>query len=152
MPAMTSAVLFDFNGVLVDDEDVHFEAFRQTLAVLGVTISHDVYRRFLGYDDRATIVALLEHDDRNRDVDDGELVRLVARKQASYARLAGEHPRLGFGARALVEALRGAGVRLAIVSGARRVEIDAVLDATGLRDSFDAVVAAEDVARGKPDP
>src|SRR5436309_2485988 len=59
--AMTPAVLFDFNGVLVDDEDVHFEAFRRTLAALGVTISHEVYRRYLGYDDRRTIVALLDH-------------------------------------------------------------------------------------------
>ena len=146
------AVLFDFNGVLVDDEDVHFEAFRRILEVLGVTVSHEVYRRYLGFDDRGTIVALLAHYGRGGDVDDGELGRLVARKQRSYARLAGEHPRLGFGARALVLALRAAGARLAIVSGARRAEIDAVLDASSLRDCFDAIVAAEDVTRGKPDP
>ena len=52
---MTLAVLFDFNGVLVDDEDVHFEAFRRVLEVLGVTISHEVYRRYLGFDDRGTV-------------------------------------------------------------------------------------------------
>ena len=146
------AVLFDFNGVLVDDEDVHFEAFRRILEVLGVTISHEIYRRYLGFDDRGTIVALLAHYGRGGDVDDGELGRLVARKQRSYARLAGQHPRLGFGARALVLALRAAGARLAIVSGARRAEIDAVLDASSLRECFDAIVAAEDVTRGKPDP
>ena len=149
---MTTAVLFDFNGVLVDDEDVHFEAFRRVLAVPGVTIAHDVYRRYLGYDDRGTIVALLAHYGRRADVDEDDLARLVARKQASYAELAGEHPRLGFGARALVRALRDAGVPLAIVSGARRAEIDAVLDGSELGGCFTAVVAAEDVARGKPDP
>jgi len=146
------AVLLDFNGVLVDDEDVHFAAFRRVLEVLGVTISHEVYRRYLGFDDRGTIVALLAHYGRGGDVDDGELGRLVARKQRSYALLSGQHPRLGFGARALVLALRAAGARLAIVSGARRAEIDAVLDASSLRDCFDAIVAAEDVTRGKPDP
>ena len=99
---MTIAVMFDFNGVLVDDEDVHFEAFRRTLAVLGVTISHDVYRRFLGYDDRRTLVALLEHH-RRGDFDDRALARAVDDKQAAYAQLAGLHPRLGFGARALVQ-------------------------------------------------
>jgi HAD superfamily hydrolase (TIGR01509 family) len=149
---MTTAVLFDFNGVLVDDEDVHFEAFRRTLEVPGITISHEVYRRFLGYDDRGTIVALLAHYEGRRDVDEGELARLVARKQVHYAGLAGEQPRLGFGARALVTALREAGARLAIVSGARRAEIDAVLDAASLRGCFDAIVSAEDVTRGKPDP
>src|SRR5215475_13606054 len=130
---MTIAVLFDFNGVLVDDEDVHFEAFRRTLAVLDVTISHEVYRRYLGYDDRGTIVALLDHYDRRSALDDAGLERAVASKQNEYARLAGAHPRLGFGARALVLALREAGARLAIVSGARRAEIDAVLDAFALR-------------------
>ena len=148
---MTTAVLFDFNGVLVDDEDVHFEAFRRTLAALGVSISHQVYRRFLGYDDRGTIVALLAHYDR-AGVDDGALARAVDDKQNVYARLAGVYPRLGFGARALVGALRAAGARLAIVSGARRAEIDAVLDASALGGCFDAIVAAEDVTRGKPDP
>src|SRR5215471_11888401 len=95
--AMTTAVLFDFNGVLVDDEDVHFEAFRRTLAVLGITIRHEIYRRYLGYDDRGTIVALLAHDDRGVAVGADDLARLVAEKQACYARLAGQHPRLGFG-------------------------------------------------------
>jgi HAD superfamily hydrolase (TIGR01509 family) len=148
----TIAVLFDFNGVLVDDEDVHFEAFRRILAVAGVTISPEIYRRYLGYDDRGTIVALLDHYDRRVALDDVALERAVASKQSEYARLAGEHPRLGFGARALVLALRAAGARLAIVSGARRAEIDPVLAASGLRDCFDTIVAAEDVARSKPDP
>src|SRR5262245_17812857 len=149
---MAIAVLFDFNGVLVDDEDVHFEAFRCTLAAFGVTIDQPVYRRFLGFDDRGTIVALLAHYDRRDAVGDDGLARAVADKQDEYARLAGRHPRLGFGARALVQALRDAGARLAIVSGARRAEIDAVLDASALRGCFDAVVSADDVTRGKTDP
>ncbi len=148
---MTLAVLFDFNGVLVDDEDVHFEAFRRTLAAFDVAISHEVYRRFLGYDDRRTLIALLAHHRRDG-VDERALAGAVADKQALYAQLAGLQPRLGFGARALVRALRDAGARLAVVSGARRAEIDAVLDACALRDSFDAIVAAEDVTHGKPDP
>jgi HAD superfamily hydrolase (TIGR01509 family) len=147
---MTLAVLFDFNGVLVDDEDVHFEAFRRTLAAFDLTIEHHVYRRFLGFDDRNTIVALLAH--YGRPADDAGLARAVTDKQNVYAALAGRHPRLGFGTRVLVRALREAGARLAIVSGARRAEIDDVLDAADLRDSFDLVIAAEDVTRGKPDP
>jgi HAD superfamily hydrolase (TIGR01509 family) len=149
---MTLAVLFDFNGVLVDDEDVHFEAFRRVLAVCDLTIEHHVYRRCLGFDDRNTIVALLSHYGRAAPGDEDRLGRLVAEKQNVYAALAGRHPRLGFGARALVRALREAGARLAIVSGARRAEIDDVLDAAALRSSFDVVIAAEDVTRGKPDP
>jgi len=149
---MAIAVLFDFNGVLVDDEDVHYEAFRRTLAAVGVTIDQRVYRRYLGYDDHGTIVALLAHYDRRGALEGDALARAVADKQEVYAQLAGRHPRLGFGARALIQALRDTGARLAIVSGARRAEIDAVLDAAALRGCFDVVVAAEDVTHGKPDP
>jgi HAD superfamily hydrolase (TIGR01509 family) len=120
--------------------------------VCDVTIEHHVYRRYLGFDDRKTIAALLAHHGGGAATDDERLARLVADKQNVYAALAGRHPRLGFGARALVRALREAGARLAIVSGARRAEIDDVLDAAALRDSFDVVIAAEDVTRGKPDP
>ncbi len=50
---MIRAVIFDFNGVLVDDEIVHFDLFREVLAQEGVTITdHDYHERYLGYDDR----------------------------------------------------------------------------------------------------
>ena len=117
-----------------------------------LTIEHHVYRRYLGFDDRNTIVALLSHYGRAAAPTSERLARLVVEKQNVYAALAGRHPRLGFGARALLRALREAGARLAIVSGARRAEIDDVLDAAALRATFDVVIAAEDVTRGKPDP
>ena len=75
---MAIAVLFDFNGVLVDDEDVHYEAFRRTLAAVGVTIDQRIYRRYLGYDDHGTIVALLAHYDRRGALEGDALARAVA--------------------------------------------------------------------------
>ena len=150
---MTLAVLFDFNGVLVDDEDVHFEAFRRTLAVLDVTISHHVYRRFLGYDDRGhdrrAARALRPHGRRRR--------RRAGARSSRTSRTCTRGSRAGTRGSVSARArwcgrCATAGARLAIVSGARRAEIDAVLDACALRDSFDAVIAAEDVTRGKPDP
>ena len=41
---------------------------------------------------------------------------------------------------------------MALVSGAARVEIEPVLDAAGLAPAFSALVSADDVERGKPDP
>ena len=54
------AVIFDFNGVLVDDESVHFALFREVLAQEGVTITErDYHERYLGYDDRRCFEAAL---------------------------------------------------------------------------------------------
>ena len=50
---MFPATLFDFNGVLVDDESVHLAAFRDALAPLGIGLTDEAYvEKYLGYDDR----------------------------------------------------------------------------------------------------
>ena len=52
-PDMFPATLFDFNGVLVNDEAVHLAAFRDALAGLGITLTDEAYvERYLGFDDR----------------------------------------------------------------------------------------------------
>ena len=57
---MIQAVIFDFNGVLVDDEVVHFDLFREVLAQEGVAITdRDYHERYLGYDDRGCFAAVL---------------------------------------------------------------------------------------------
>ena len=60
MSTMIQAVIFDFNGVLVDDEAVHFELFQEILGQEGVVITNqDYHERYLGYDDRGCFAAAL---------------------------------------------------------------------------------------------
>ncbi|MBC8132078.1 MAG: HAD family phosphatase [Deltaproteobacteria bacterium] len=149
------AVLFDFNGVLVDDEPIHYQAFQNVLGAAGRTMHPDVYRRYLGLDDRGTFVAFLR--EMGDLIPDEEIAQWVARKQAVYAALL-EHDRrqgrahLFPGAFDLVHSLHDAGVPLGIVSGARRAEIEASLMGGGLTKCFRVIVAAEDVPACKPDP
>jgi HAD superfamily hydrolase (TIGR01509 family) len=56
------------------------------------------------------------------------------------------------GAVALVRRLRESGVKTAVVSSAPRRNVETLLDALGISDGFDALVAEEDAERGKPDP
>ena len=145
-----AAILFDFNGVLVDDEPIHYQAFVEVLAPEGISLPLEDYQRYLGHDDRATFAGFLS--ERGRRVTDDQLRELVQRKQSAYLRLLGGGPRLFPGARELAEALHRLGIPLAIVSGARRVEIEPTLAACGLSALFSVVVAAEDVLSCKPDP
>jgi beta-phosphoglucomutase-like phosphatase (HAD superfamily) len=83
------AVIFDFNGVLVDDESVHFALFREVLSDEGVEIEpRDYHERYLGYDDRrcfqAALVAAGQTAGRDR------LDVLVARKARRYMEVTGE--------------------------------------------------------------
>ena len=81
------AVIFDFNGVLVDDEAVHFALFRDVLAEEQVTITErDYHERYLGYDDRGCFEAALA--DAGHPVARSRIDQLIARKAKLYVELA----------------------------------------------------------------
>ncbi len=149
---MVRAILFDFNGVLVDDEPIHFELFQQVLGEEGIALtSEDYYAEYLGFDDRGCFSAAFAA--AGRTLAPEALSRLIARKSAYYQE---RIRRQGFpffpGAAELVEAVADAGLRLGVVSGALRGEVEGGLEQIGVRGYFKTVVTAEDVAESKPDP
>lgn len=149
---MLRAVLFDFNGVLVDDEPLHLEVFQRVLGEEGISLTaEDYYRRYLGLDDRACFAAVLEAAGQPPTVP--RLMRLIARKSSYYQeRIRGSGYPFFPGAVELVEGLAAAGRMLGVVSGALREEVEGALRQAGLLGRFKVLVTAEDVAESKPDP
>lgn len=147
---MFAATLFDFNGVLVDDEQVHLDSMREVLAPYGITITDEAYRdRYLGFDDAGAFRAMLT--DHGRSASDSEVAELVRKKQPVYMRRVGGSLVVFEGAPDLVRARAQAGP-VGIVSGALRHEIVFALELMGVKDLVAFIVAAEDTARCKPDP
>lgn len=143
------AVLFDFDGVLVNSEPLHYRALRACLLPEGIDVGEAEYARFyLAYDDWEAIRIALERHGFPYDAD--RVNALAERKAELFDELLATVP-LYPGARELVEALARE-VPLAIASGALRSEIERILAPSGLRPLFEAVVGAEDVERGKPNP
>ena len=143
------AVIFDFDGVLVNSEPLHFRALREALAGEGIAITEEEYlREYVAYDDRGSIRIAFERHDKPSSPE--RVLAVAAVKAEAFARLMSEVPFYP-GARALVQGL-AAEMPVAIASGARREEIERILRAAGLRDAFAAVVGADDVSRTKPDP
>lgn len=143
------AVLFDFDGVLVNSEPLHFGALRDALAREGIAIDEAEYlSTYLAHDDRGSIRLALERHGVPHDWARVEAIAL--RKAEDFAALL---PTVPFfpGAKELVRALAEE-VPVAIASGALHAEIDAILRAGGIRDAFSAIVGADDVTRGKPHP
>ena len=149
---MIRAILFDFNGVLVDDEPIHLDIFQRVLADEGVPFSAaEYFTRFLGLDDRACFAAVLA--EAGEPVTVPRLMRLIARKASYYQERIrkGGYPFFP-GAVELVVALAAQGRMLGVVSGALREEVEGALRQTQLLDRFKVLVTAEDVEEGKPDP
>lgn len=147
---MFPATFFDFNGVLVNDEVVHFETFREVLAGLGVPLSeHDYLHRYLGFDDAGAFRAILE--DAGRKPSAEQISQLIDAKRPLYmARARASLPTFA-GAAELVKRRAAAGPAL-VVSGALRDEVELGLEVLGVRSSILEIVSAEDTKACKPDP
>jgi beta-phosphoglucomutase len=150
--AMLRAVLFDFNGVLVDDEPVHLELAQRVLGEEGIELpAADYYACYLGLDDRSCFAAALAAAGEPATVP--RLMRLAARKASYYQeRVRCEGYPFSAGAAALVRDLAAGGRRLGVVSGALLEEVEGALRQEGLLDRFKVLITAEDVEDGRPGP
>jgi len=144
------ATFFDFNGVLVNDESVHFETFREVLAVVGVSLSEQDYlSRYLGYDDAGAFTAVLR--DAGRAPSPAQIAELIEAKRPLYMQRARTALPTFAGAAELVRRRAAVGPAL-VVSGALRDEVELGLEVLGVRASIAAIVSAEDTQACKPDP
>ena len=147
---MLRAVIFDFNGIIVDDEPIHFELFQKVFAEEGINLTKDAYyARYLGFDDRGAFS--FGYREHNRFLGQEHLTELIARKAVYYQDAIRNHIEIFPGVKPLIRKLAES-LPLAVASGALRNEIETILTTAGLIDYFKAIVSAEDVERGKPEP
>jgi beta-phosphoglucomutase len=139
------AVLFDFNGTLSDDEAILCEIFQELFGGHGRPLSaQEYFDKLAGLSDPEIVRTWLGHDHPALD-------EVIEQRVARY------RERVADG-RSIPERIREAvryvaeGVPTAVVSGAARAEIEQVLAAAEILDCFAAIVSADDVERGKPDP
>ncbi len=145
---MTGAVLWDLDGTLVDSTDYHWQSWRTTLEPEAVSLS---YEQFLGgfgqKNDRILRGWLGEGAAAER------IERIGDAKEVEYRRLVREGSLSPLpGAAEWVARLRRDGWRQCIASSAPRLNVEVMLEASGLQHLFDTIVSAEDVTAGKPDP
>jgi len=129
------AIIFDFNGVLADDETPHFLAFQQALAEDGLALTKEAYYGiYLAMDERNCAAALLESAGGGHDL--ARLRRIMERKATLFQAYTATHkPPLFEG---VVEFVKQAGARyrLAIASGGRREQIEFALRETPIEKDF----------------
>lgn len=147
---MLSAVIFDFDGIMVDTEPLHYKAFQEVLTPLGYGYSWAEYlHRYIGFDDRDAFREVFRA--AGRVLVSEELQQLIEEKADAFQRAiaAGVEPYPGVVE--LVRAIAG-NLPLALCSGALPSDIHPILNQLGLTGAFDEIVTAADVTASKPDP
>lgn len=145
------ALLFDFDGVIVNSEPLHFMAFQGVLKAEHIDLSEsEYYQEMIGFDDRGAFKHIFER--HGRQLDPKTFLRVMTHKKEEMMRQI--HSRKYEALPGVEEFVRGVWRHypLAVCSGALREEIETMLEGISLRDCFSVIVAAEDVSVGKPDP
>jgi beta-phosphoglucomutase len=146
--SLPRAVLWDLDGTLVDSAEHHWIAWREVMAHEGHPVTPEVFTSSFGHRNDTILRGLL-----GPDLSDEEVDRIAGAKEALYRRLVRERGLdLLPGARMWLERLKGSGWRQAVASSAPTANIEAAMDAIGVTALFEALVSADEVGVGKPDP
>lgn len=144
------AVLFDMDGVITDTMSLHYEAWKREFKPYGITVDKmDVYLR-----EGMTSKLMAQEIARAKDktLSDDEMKKIEDEKTRIFSELVGEQAKAYDGVRETLRMLRNNGIKLALVTGSRRVSVGSVLKKVGLEGAFDVIVSADDITKGKPDP
>jgi beta-phosphoglucomutase len=141
-------VLWDLDGTLVDSAEYHWLSWRDTMASEGHQITYQQFLDSFGQKNDRILPLWLGG---GASVD--RMNRISEAKEAEYRRLAQTHGVTPLpGAAEWVRRLHARGWKQAIASSAPRQNVEVMLHALGVDGEFDALVGAEDVTAGKPDP
>ncbi len=147
---MIRAGIFDLDGTLVDTEPIHFAAFNEVLRPEGIEIPRGEYfARLIGLNDHDCFAMVLREN--RMDAGEEHIAGLMARKTTVYQAMIANREVLYPGAAKFARECADR-FPLMIATGTLRAEAETIVRRAGLRELFLDIIAAEDVARGKPEP
>jgi len=147
------AVLFDFNGVIINDEPMHLQLIDEILVQENLQPQTvDERQASLGRNDRACFQQLLTN--RGRVGNENYLTQLLHRKAEAYVVELEKIEKLPLypGVEDLIFQVRSQNLKLGLVSGAIRKEIELVLNRAKIAEHFQIIIAGDDITTSKPEP
>ncbi len=146
---MIQAIFFDFNGVIIDDEPLQMEAYKEVLREQGIELTKNDYYSALGMDDKSFVRAAFQR--ANKPLTDELLRMMLEGKGARHRQLIENELPLFHGVVTFLKAASRS-FSLGLVSMATRTEIEYTLNRARLSALFSVIVTAEDVKACKPSP
>lgn len=142
------AVIFDMDGVIVDNADYHFKAWKQTCNQYGISLTEEQYQTQLNGRTMTDTLAILF----GRKLSEEEETAFSQTKEALYRELYAPHLKPVPGLLSFLQSLQQAGFPLAVATSAPPDNVTFTLDGTGTRAFFSSIIDASMVSQGKPHP
>ena len=142
------AVLFDMDGVIVDNLPYHVEAWLLFCERNGIPLTKEVfYMELNGMNSKDTFEWFYK-----KEMTRAEVEVLEEEKELLYRGFYAEHRKPAEGLLDFLQELRAKGIKTALATSAGPGNIDFIVDGLGIRDQFDAIIGGAEVRKGKPDP
>ena len=144
------AIFFDFDGVLADTEELHFDLFREIVRIEGYDLDRgDYYQTYIGYDDQEFFVHFYKNVGKN--ITQDQIEKWIHEKDKRFLNAISSRDILFPGVKEMISKLAKR-FPLVIVSGALRNEIETICSNAGILDSFQFIICPGDYSQGKPHP
>ena len=142
------AVLFDMDGVIVDNLPYHVEAWLLFCERNGISLTKEIfYKELNGMNSKDTFEWFYK-----KEMTRAEVEVLEEEKELLYREFYAEHRKPAEGLLTFLDELRSRGIKTALATSAGPGNIDFIVDGLGIRDQFDAIIGGAEVRKGKPDP
>lgn len=142
------AVLFDMDGVIVDNLPFHVEAWLLFCERNGIPLTREVfYKELNGMNSKDTFEWFYK-----KEMTRSEVEKLEEEKELLYRGFYAAHRKPAAGLVSFLQNLRSRGIKTALATSAGPGNIDFIVDGLGIRDQFDAIIGGAEVKKGKPDP
>lgn len=149
MPAPIRAVIFDFDGLIVDTESTGYHTWREIFAEHGHELPVELYAQVVGTDFNTSYDPRRDLEERTGRAFDWEAVEITRKTRESDLR---KHLKLLPGVADRLQEADSLGLRIAIASSSPRTWIDSWMDQLGLHDHFHHISTVDDTGKVKPDP
>jgi HAD superfamily hydrolase (TIGR01509 family) len=146
---MIKGILFDFNGVIIDDEPIQMKAYQEILGKEGIALTEEDYYSCLGMDDKTFVAEAYRR--AGKEPETNKVLEVSLAKTEKWREMVTEELPIFPGMTDFIKKMAN-DFALGIVSMAKREEIEYVLGQAGLRECFSVIVSSEDVSNCKPDP
>ncbi len=145
---MLKAIIFDMNGVIINDEHYHNESWNEFLEKYGFTLTTEEFEtQIMGKRDKDTLQYLFK-----RSLTPEEITMYCNERDAIVQKLVEGKLQLTSGLREFLDSVRQAHIPLAIATSSRKEYMDFIVDTYDIRKYFQFIVTGDEVVHGKPDP